>query len=516
MKYTKLFLSFGRFLRRAGKILCFVLLISILCVIIFALSYPHKFIKIVATKTFHEFGLHDTNFNVEKINLLSLSAQGVKFSSADISANLDKAEIKLDDEKISLKNISFTQGTLKTSVDDISIRLALKENKFTLGNINANSVTFADFNIKNISIPASLKNITLNGISSDSINIPQIQITLDTLNGFSLSDLQNIDIQNLGLRNININTPQIKLGSLIYTANLATVTNNFSKMSAYDLKMKSPIFTVTAGSFDITTNQIPINNFAEVLDKMNPFNGKGNWQLKNLNAVSGDFILPAINGNGTFTVNNSNNISINGKATSIDKTINLNFAFNHSINVNKSVLRINNISYSFAGGILSTSDIVYPIGTETAVNFIIQAKDVGANEILEKLLGDKLTISGNISGSLPIETSTNFAKISVKNGTLYATKPGILKISPEFIPGNNPAVALVQNIVQNFHFSTLSFSVNTNKDGRIIVNMNIVGNNPDVENGRPVNMNVNLDGDILSLITQNMMLYKDPMKLLKQ
>ena len=319
----------------------------------------------------------------------------------------------------------------------------------------------------------------------------------------------------LALQNLSIYTPQIKAEAFEYGAKLATATDNFSKISLYDLQMKSPTLAVTVGAIDVT-DSAPITNFAEIISGIGSLNRKGNWKLTSLNAKSGDFVLPEISGGGTFSVNNSNTINIHGKAVSADKTIDADFVFTHTLSNNKSVLRINNISYAYASGVLLSSDIVLILGAQTPTNFAIQIKDVKANEILHTLLGDKLTVTGNISGSLPIEVTSNFAQILVKDGSLYATEPGILYLTPDYIPGDNPAVALVKEIVQNFHFSTLVFSVNTAEDGRIVINMSIAGNNPDVENGRPVKMKVNLGGDILSIVQQNLTLYKEPMKLLQQ
>jgi hypothetical protein len=77
-------------------------------------------------------------------------------------------------------------------------------------------------------------------------------------------------------------------------------------------------------------------------------------------------------------------------------------------------------------------------------------------------------------------------------------------------------VALVREILKDFHYTSLSFYLNSGKDKRTEIRMSLEGSNPEVQGGRTVKMNVNLSGDVLGFAQQNLLWLTDPRKIIER
>jgi hypothetical protein len=62
-------------------------------------------------------------------------------------------------------------------------------------------------------------------------------------------------------------------------------------------------------------------------------------------------------------------------------------------------------------------------------------------------------------------------------------------------------MALVVRAMQNFNFSVLNSTVNYDQDGKLILGLRLEGSSPDVRDGHPIVLNINLEEDIPALMT---------------
>jgi len=93
--------------------------------------------------------------------------------------------------------------------------------------------------------------------------------------------------------------------------------------------------------------------------------------------------------------------------------------------------------------------------------------------------------------------------VQVGKTALNADAPGTIALAPEAIPGDNAQVALVRDVLKNLHYTLLAVGLDTAPDGSLQAALAVSGKNPDVENGRPIKLQVHLSGDLLNLIAQN-------------
>ncbi|MWN91065.1 hypothetical protein GQ597_10160 [Gilliamella sp. Pra-s65] len=133
----------------------------------------------------------------------------------------------------------------------------------------------------------------------------------------------------------------------------------------------------------------------------------------------------------------------------------------------------------------------------------IQLKDIFTQYPAEGLAG-----SGAIDGNLPITLLANKKKGGtiiepvIKKGQLTTTQDGYLQFENSALKSyvqSNPNMKILADIIKNFHYTKLSGTVDYANDIAKL-GLNIQGSNLDVENGKAVNLNINLEENITKLL----------------
>ena len=134
--------------------------------------------------------------------------------------------------------------------------------------------------------------------------------------------------------------------------------------------------------------------------------------------------------------------------------------------------------------------------------FPLQLQGLDLNQLFILYPAEGLAGSGLIDGQLPLSVSA--AGVAIEQGQLFARAPGgHLEFHSERIRAlgrSNPAMQMVAQSLEDFHFSTLSSQVNYDRQGKLLLAMRLEGRNPAIEQGRPINFNINLEEDIPTLL----------------
>ncbi|WP_371370391.1 YdbH domain-containing protein [Pseudomonas sp. QL9] len=123
-------------------------------------------------------------------------------------------------------------------------------------------------------------------------------------------------------------------------------------------------------------------------------------------------------------------------------------------------------------------------------------------EVLKAYPAEGLAGNGVIDGELPLQVAPG--GLSIQGGKLAARQPGFLQFRSEKIRAlgsNNPAMQLVATALDNFRYQQLGSSLDYAQDGRLRLGLSLSGQNPALEQGRPINLNVNLEENIPALMT---------------
>jgi hypothetical protein len=241
----------------------------------------------------------------------------------------------------------------------------------------------------------------------------------------------------------------------------------------------------------------------------------GEWNLSSL-ALDKDSPIPELKGKGSLTLAGED-LKLAGTFNSHDKTHTGSFTYAANIkDMGAASLVVTKASFPFKEGLITTRNVNIPLAGKDSFRINLNIQQVSADALMQALTGKRVTATGTLSGTVPVIISRN-GTYTFGAGALSANGEGLIQMPPDAIPGNNEQVALVRDILENLHYKVLSAAIDNQGGGRkIAVKLSLEGNNPDIMDGRPVKLNVNLTGDILDFIQQNVMLFSNPEKLLEQ
>lgn len=178
-------------------------------------------------------------------------------------------------------------------------------------------------------------------------------------------------------------------------------------------------------------------------------------------------------------------------------------------------LRIPRADMPFLGGRISAQRLTVPLEEPRTIKAWLNLHHVSVASLLGMITGMETAATGTISGVLPVTIEGDGA-IHLDGGTLRSLRTGKIMLPPEAIPGSHKQVTFVRKILSNFHYDLLSIDMNSQTNQELKVGLHLEGRNPDVMKGRKVKLNVNLTGDMINMIQQNLAVFADPHKLLKR
>lgn len=140
--------------------------------------------------------------------------------------------------------------------------------------------------------------------------------------------------------------------------------------------------------------------------------------------------------------------------------------------------------------------------TSEPLLFPVQVQGLELEQLFILYPTEGLAGTGTLDGDLPLQISSQ--GVTIEQGQLSARAPGgKLQFHSERIRAlgrSNPAMQLVTQSLEDFRFTTLSSQVNYDQQGKLALAMRLEGQNPAIEQGRPIHFNINLEEDIPTLL----------------
>jgi hypothetical protein len=225
--------------------------------------------------------------------------------------------------------------------------------------------------------------------------------------------------------------------------------------------------------------------------------------------------LPALNAAGTL-VAKAAHIRIQGKAANAERSYRATFDLSYNLADHKqSTLLLRDVRMPWNGGVVGLTKARFPLAKKQATTFTLIVEHVPMETLMKSFAGTQVTGTGTVSGTIPVTMAAD-GSLRFHEGTLKADSDGVIAIAPGLIPGDNTQVTLVRDVLKNLHYTTLSVAVQSTDDKKLSILMTVEGKNPDQENARPVRLKVQFNGDVLSLIRENVMAISKPQQLLEQ
>ncbi len=264
----------------------------------------------------------------------------------------------------------------------------------------------------------------------------------------------------------------------------------FRELHASDISLKAGQVNVTLKDVDaiITANE---------------------WQVKEIKITGAPVVIPMLSGKGRVEFNN-NKIMLSGDIASTDKKTSSSFVFNYQVGDEKTAnVKITKFTMPWNEGVVSTQNITVPIYSQNPIAINLNVHKVSLNSLLAAATANRATATGVVSGMLPVVVKRDGSFI-VNKGDLKADDKGKIMLSPDVIPSDTPQVALLRDILKEFHYAVFSMGIESADNKQLSMLLSLEGNNPDVYNGRMVKLNVHLSGDVIDLVTRSLNIINNP------
>ncbi|MBD8511187.1 YdbH domain-containing protein [Photobacterium sp. CAU 1568] len=156
------------------------------------------------------------------------------------------------------------------------------------------------------------------------------------------------------------------------------------------------------------------------------------------------------------------------------------------------------------GGQLSTRNVVSHSLTNIDV-IPLRIQSLNLKKLMDLFNPEDVELTGTLDGLLPIRIVNGNPVI--EKGALFSRSPGgVLRykeganIDENVRAGGENSLKVITRILRNYQYDSLAVDIDYSKEGQLNASARFKGRNPHFQNGRPVNINLNIEDDIPALI----------------
>lgn len=174
--------------------------------------------------------------------------------------------------------------------------------------------------------------------------------------------------------------------------------------------------------------------------------------------------------------------------------------------LDKGTTRISDVSLPLAGGRVTASPFTLGKDSTTALATTITLSGVELTPLLALLMdAADVKAEGTLDGSIPITLQGGGFQLGA--GELKAREAGVLALSGDSVRalGNEGQAANVAQLLGDFHYSLLMLSLEPVGE-ELTVRLKLEGSNPTVYDGKRVNLNVTVSGDVMKSLKSSLRL----------
>jgi hypothetical protein len=165
-------------------------------------------------------------------------------------------------------------------------------------------------------------------------------------------------------------------------------------------------------------------------------------------------------------------------------------------------LQLTPFSLSALDGIIAVPALGFdPLKPDLDTRLAVSAFDL--SRILELYPQEGLYGSGVLGGELPIRINGN--KVSIQNGHLLSgAEGGVIRYQPSpevaLMGQQNPGIQLALGALTDLRFELLDLKLDYQPNGDADMRARLKGHNPGWQQGRPVDLNLNIEENLLDLL----------------
>ena len=161
---------------------------------------------------------------------------------------------------------------------------------------------------------------------------------------------------------------------------------------------------------------------------------------------------------------------------------------------------VQNLRMSAFGGVVTADPFSFRTASDSNT-LLLRANSIDLAEILSIKEFEAIEISGSIGAALPVNIVGE--SVTIEGGTLAGEPPGgVIRYLPG-LAADEPdasAIGLATRALSNFEYETLTAEVDYTSDGDLNLQMRLTGRNPDLEENRPVVLNLGVENNIPQML----------------
>jgi hypothetical protein len=131
---------------------------------------------------------------------------------------------------------------------------------------------------------------------------------------------------------------------------------------------------------------------------------------------------------------------------------------------------------------------------------VLQLNNIPLQKLLDLQGTKKVYATGTVKGSIPVKISG--PAVEIMDGAMIAESDGqiIYATTPEERALANQGLRTTYEALSNFLYIQLTSSISMASDGKSVLAIRLKGHNPDFQGGRPVELNLNVEQNLLDLM----------------
>jgi hypothetical protein len=404
--------------------------------------------------------------------------------TAPLRFNYSNDEIRLAADLVQIL-VPSVRTSAESVISELATSLQLNELEFRAGDVISGGFNFSSSEFRLDNGIADISNPAYSG---------KLQLEKDTLTG-----ILEVDIDQ-----------RLRLGIGLQHFFLRDTGDVVLKLAPYEFTKAGPLSTlITPKKLEADVVAGQIEGFANIswskqLDDSWRFGGPIALKIDQLSGYYADYLFVDMNTDLFAEATTPLGIQVSNPASASLSLIDIGLpleglSWQYRFDTLTGEIQIFDFDTSLLDGKLSIPVASYTsAGDRQQVDVVLADLRVDSLIALTEYPG--LEADGLISGYLPfiIEDDT----ISVEKGLVGALKPGgSIRYTPaDSTPSSNQSLQLVNDALSNYQYQTMDTKVFYDEDGELLLNVQLQGRNPNMNNGQAINLNVNITNNIPSLL----------------
>lgn len=233
-------------------------------------------------------------------------------------------------------------------------------------------------------------------------------------------------------------------------------------------------------------------------------NVAADWSIGNLEISGIPYPLPSLSGAGKLRAD-----AVSGRL--YDAT----HQYESSFVVTPEIVTLRDLHAPWQGAKVSAQEVRIALGGNQPISIPLHIDNLPLTVLLSMISSDKASGTGWVSGNVELIIFSD-GHFDLGGGKFSTASHGIIQLSENALPGAGEQMELARKALSNLHYKDLKLTLSHDHQGKLLIRLNIEGNNPDALEGRPVKLNVNLSGDMLELLQQTLLPMESPASLIEK